>query len=41
MIRFKSVKFKNNAGKIQNRKYWTDDGLSWYWVGARIPASNK
>ena len=35
MIKFIVVKFKNKTGKIQARRYWSSDGINWYWVGSR------
>lgn len=32
MIQFKIV----FDGK-RNRRYWTDNGIDWYWVGSRTP----
>ena len=35
MIKFIVVKYQQKNGKIINRRMWTDDNLSWYWVGSR------
>lgn len=28
-------------GKIINRRFWSDDDLTWYWVGSRKPENHK
>ena len=33
----KIIRFTSKNGKTINRKYWSDDGLAWYWIGSRKP----
>ena len=32
-----TLPYLQKNGKIVNRLFWSDDGLSWYWVGCRKP----
>lgn len=34
---WKKVKFMTKQGKIRQYNYWSDDGLSWHWIGAKKP----
>jgi len=29
------VPYLQKNGKIVQRKMWSDDGFSWYWIGSR------
>lgn len=35
--KFKKVATPTKSGKVQNRLYWSYDGLEWYWIGKRKP----
>lgn len=36
-VEFKTVATTTKSGKVQNRSFWSYNGVDWYWIGKKKP----